>query len=539
MKIKLFALLPLLCALLAAACVPGTAAGGSQKGGRVPAQPTRESWAWRYGGLRGDFLKALLPTKDGGFILAGDTRSFRTGKNRNYSKDPSDLWVVKLDAEGQLVWQRTYSGDRSDVCAGIVAAEGGGYVLAATTESFGAGMTDVWLLRLDEGGGVLWERTYGGERGEQAGAVARDADGSFIIAGDTESFIPALEHPKWTQPGKESRVVWAFKVDGRGEPLWQRSYVTESEYCQAQAVVPAGGGRFVLGSSCRSFVWLLKVSGATGQPAPDEGEESLSWSRGFYGRVPARHWVKDSKTEKQVELRDASGVPFQTLLSTLVPAGEGFAMTGADTLIYSEGGNMLDCLQCAGWSGYWVARVDGGGKVVWARSLGEGVPGYSSPFSVHASPEGYVVAGDLNNMPQPPLRAAPWSVRRSHAALLRFDQRGELVWQKEIGGNKDFVKPTDGDPETFAYQLTAGEYVLARTFHPDKGRKDEDFQLLKLYEEDARNTCATEAGQFFTPRVLDLGGRRVVVGTSLTKARMSASTCRVEASAARPEPACN
>ena len=87
--------------------------------------------------------------------MAGDTRSFRTGKNQHFTTNPSDVWVVKLDSDSQIVWQRTYAGAKSDVCAGVVPAEGGGYVLAGTTEPYGAGASDVWAVRLDEDGLVL------------------------------------------------------------------------------------------------------------------------------------------------------------------------------------------------------------------------------------------------------------------------------------------------------------------------------------------------------------------------------------------------
>jgi hypothetical protein len=447
-----------------------------QKKAVVPqVQPTRESWAWRYGGLRYDAVKSVLRTRDGGFIIAGDTRSFMTDKKKKTKGDYFNVWVVRLDSTGQIVWQRMYVGPKSDNCSGMIAAADGGYMLVGTTDSYGAGMSDVWVVRLDDEGQIVWQKTFGGEKNESGAAIVRDADGSYIIVGDTESFIPAEhEGSKWHIKGRESRILWAFKIKGDGEMVWQKSYVTESAYCRAQSIVSAGDGDFVLGSSCQRFLWLVKVSGETGRTVPTDADASSSWSRSYYSPARSRHYVRDSEG-KQVELANASGIPFDTMLTSLVATGDGFAMSGEKPLVYSEDGSIWDCLDCAGWMGYWIASLDANGEVKWAKTLGEGVPGYSTAFSLSAARDGLLVAGDLNSMPQPPLSAAPWSIRRSHTTLLRFEYSGELAWQKEIGGNKDGWKTGESDPEVFALGMSSGEHIVARTFILRRGTTTKSF----------------------------------------------------------------
>ena len=513
-----------------------------QKGGSPRVQPTRESWSWRFGGLKYDRVKSVQQTGDGGFILAGDTRSFRSGKTQ--AKDLSDVWVVKVDSAGGVTWQRTYKGAKAERCATIVTAAGGGYLLAGTTESFGAGGTDAWVLRLDESGGVVWQKTFGGAGGESVAAMTQTPDGSYIVVGDTDSFIPVHEHPKWTLPNPASRILWAFKIDGRGEILWQKSYLTDSYQCRAQAIAPAGDGSFILGGNCERFLWLLKVSGETGRPVPLETDGALSWSHAYSD--PTRPRVLKKSKDEVVESSDLSLLPYDTTLAALARGEDGFVMTGGKVQTFGEGADLFDCFECEGWTSYWVARIDDKGDVGWARAMAEGVPGYSSPFSVTVVEEGYLVAGEVNALPLSTWIGMFNKYPRSHAALVRLDAAGELVWQKEIGGTKMHPKEDAGNPEIYAYPVSSGEYVVARTLYPVRGRSDEEFHFMKLYEEAHRNICAatgtekaTAKERVLSPKGMTLSSMRVIADSSNTQAQVKPSAFQVEATTARAEPTCN
>jgi hypothetical protein len=137
-------------------------------------------WALTYGGSYSDVAQSIQQTNDGGYIIAGETRSFGAGLN--------DIWILKLDSNGATVWQRTYGGSYRDIARSIQQTGDGGYIVAGDTESFGAGMSDIWVLKLDSNGATVWQRTYGGSGGDVARTIQQTDDGGYIVAGYTESY---------------------------------------------------------------------------------------------------------------------------------------------------------------------------------------------------------------------------------------------------------------------------------------------------------------------------------------------------------------
>nr|WP_238516260.1 protein kinase [Thermococcus gammatolerans] len=131
-------------------------------------------WAKNVGG------NAVAIAENGDVIVAGYTWSFGAGK--------SDAWVLRLDENGNVKWQKTYGGSERDYATAVAIADNGDVIVAGYTRSFGAGSRDVWVLRLDENGNVKWQKTYGGSYWEEANAVAVAENGDVIVAGYTESF---------------------------------------------------------------------------------------------------------------------------------------------------------------------------------------------------------------------------------------------------------------------------------------------------------------------------------------------------------------
>lgn len=145
-------------------------------------QHGEQLWSHNYGGEQHDYYAsaAIIQTEDGGFALAGYMYS--------YDSESLDIWLLRLNADGNSLWSCTFGGEYRDVASSIIQTEDEGFVLAGTTESFGAGGTDFWLVRTDADGDSLWSQTYGGEDNEVASALIQTTDGGFVAAGYTDSF---------------------------------------------------------------------------------------------------------------------------------------------------------------------------------------------------------------------------------------------------------------------------------------------------------------------------------------------------------------
>jgi len=161
-------------------------------------------WAKTYGGDNEDYAEFIQQTSDGGYIVAGYTESF--------GADEPEFWIMKLKSTGDVIWQKTYGGGEWDIAHFIQEESDGSYILAGTTGSFGAGGFDAWILKLDGNGNSLWQRTYGGGSSDYAYSIEQTTDGGYIVAGQTVSF------------GAGKNDLWIFKLTESGIISWQKTY---------------------------------------------------------------------------------------------------------------------------------------------------------------------------------------------------------------------------------------------------------------------------------------------------------------------------
>jgi hypothetical protein len=135
-------------------------------------------WTRTYGGRRDDALNSVELLPDG-FVLAGWTNSYGAGS--------SDGWLLRLDCNGETLWSRTFGGLYSDAWAMNLAGDGG-YIMTGQTFSYGAGASDAWLVSYDSGGAMRWMRTFGGTDWDYTAQAYGSSDGGYILAGRTLSF---------------------------------------------------------------------------------------------------------------------------------------------------------------------------------------------------------------------------------------------------------------------------------------------------------------------------------------------------------------
>ncbi|MEN2984373.1 MAG: Ig-like domain-containing protein, partial [Dictyoglomaceae bacterium] len=138
-------------------------------------------WQKTYGGSYDDWANFIQQTSDKGYIVAGGTYSFSAGTS-------DDVYILKLDSNGNLEWEKTFGGNSYDWANSIQQASDGGYIVAGMTNSFGAGGFDVYILKLDSNGNLEWEKTFDENSYDWANSIQQASDGGYIVAGMTNSF---------------------------------------------------------------------------------------------------------------------------------------------------------------------------------------------------------------------------------------------------------------------------------------------------------------------------------------------------------------
>ena len=205
---------------------------------------SQQRWERTYGGASGDYGHSVQQTSDGGYIVAGLTRSFGAG---NY-----DVYLIKTNASGDTLWTRTYGGKNWDQGNSVQQTTDGGYIIVGYTSSFRDTLSDdVYLIKTDASGDTLWTKTYGGNFGDEGWSIQQTSDGGYIIAGITSSFGVNTD-------------VWLIKTNASGNTLWTRTYGGTS-WDLGEDVKQTTDGGYIIAGWTRSFgnsdqVYLVKTN---------------------------------------------------------------------------------------------------------------------------------------------------------------------------------------------------------------------------------------------------------------------------------------
>ncbi len=170
-------------------------------------------WSRTYGGAGDDLCWALSATRDGGFLLAGETTGSGAGEE--------DFLLVRIDGDGNELWSRTHGGPAGDRCFAVAPASDGGFMLAGQTYSYGAGDRDAYVVKTDRDGQVVWTRTFGGAASDVGHGISRTADGAFVMTGYTTSFATAGDDPLLVKIDEQGALRWrrVIPLAGRNHTL--------------------------------------------------------------------------------------------------------------------------------------------------------------------------------------------------------------------------------------------------------------------------------------------------------------------------------
>jgi len=183
-------------------------------------------WDRSYGGNGKDYLIYLVENMDGTILLAGSSASGPSGNKTSPNYGGLDFWLVKTDAAGNLLWDRSFGGSDDDYLDGFAAAPNGDVVLGGTSYSGISGNKtavqrglggDCWLVRVDVNGNEVWQQTYGGNSSQYLWGLVGTPDGGFLLAGETDSPISGNKVSPFIGGNSDA---WAVKLDANGNHQW-------------------------------------------------------------------------------------------------------------------------------------------------------------------------------------------------------------------------------------------------------------------------------------------------------------------------------
>ncbi len=204
-----------------------------------------ELWNKSFGGDEYDAAESVLQTPDNGFILIGRTWS--------YGKASSNVWMVKTNEKGVELWNKSFGGDEYDAAESVQQTTDNGFIVTGWTKSYGAGDDDLWLIKTDADGVERWNQTFGGSSYDRGHSVQQTGDGGFIIAGMTGSYRSVLYG------------IWVIRTDTYGAELWNWT-ADETRIGKGYSVQQTRDGGFIVTGMIISFeansvdVLLMKIA---------------------------------------------------------------------------------------------------------------------------------------------------------------------------------------------------------------------------------------------------------------------------------------
>jgi len=386
-------------------------------------------WQKSYGGRRNEFAAGVQQTRDPGYIVAGTSFSLDGNVSGHHaSTDSADYWLIKIDAERNPQWQKSYGGTGDDEASAVEQTLDGGYIIAGYSNSTNGdvkgnhGGYDYWVLKIDGTGAIQWQKSFGGSGDDEARSVVQTHDGGYIVAGISSSTDGDVTG---NHGGPD---YWIVKLDANGGLQWEKSlggsgnddaYVVRQ--CWDGNYIVAGRSNSSDGDVTNSFggfdIWVVKLSQSG----------AVRWQKSYGG----------SDDEECGDIQQTSDAGFIIAGSSMSTGGE---VSG------NHGGY-----------DYWIVKIDSSGVIQWQKSLG----GHSDDDarSIWQCGDGsFIVAGNTLSY--------DGDVTGHRGGLdcwiVKMDASGGMQWQKTFGG--------EGDDEAVGIQQTGdGGFVAVASSNSSTG----------------------------------------------------------------------
>jgi hypothetical protein len=371
-------------------------------------------WVKTLGGTEEDTAQDITMTADGGYAIVGYTKSIN-GDIIDNPSEQNNYWVARLNANGNLLWSKTYGGTADDRGEAIKATADGGFIITGYSRSADEdvsqnnGFYDQWIVKLDASGTIQWEKSFGFSGSDQAFDIIQTSDGGYFTTGFLDitasggqgSFgKPSGTNTGFIPPKHGVGEYWCHKLDANGDIVWSR-YFGGTDNDRSYATLETNDNHFILAGSSESDdfdvtnsqgsydFWVVKLSntgdliwqksyGGTGieigydiTKTADGNYMVVGDTRSTDGNVSnlkgsADFWViKISDTDGGlIWERTYGGTDFESARGITALQNGGFAIVG------STKSDNVDVNSNYGQNDFWVVTISESGNIIWEKNFG-------------------------------------------------------------------------------------------------------------------------------------------------------------------------
>jgi len=381
------------------------------------------AWVQNFGGSGNDSPRSIIQTLDGGFAVLGLTNS-TDGDLTRKSLNVNDYWLIKLDAEGVMQWQKNYGGSGDDQGQKVIQTSDGGYALTGFAQSDDGdgsnneGFHDNWILRLDASGNILWEKSFGFSGHDHSYDIVETSDGGLFFSGFLDVTSSNGEGSTSKSSGLTRHGVgefWGTKLDADGNLQW-RKFFGGSNNDRSFGVINAYDGGFILAG------------------ASESNDFDISNSKGSYD-----FWVVKVDKNGNFEWERSFG-------GTGIDQAQDIAKTadGNYILVGNTFSNDTQVTENYGESDVWLVKMSATGELIWEKNYGGS--GFDAAHSVSlTSNGGFIIAGNS--------RSTDKDISENQGEndfwMFKTDENGQIISEFSIGGTDldfayDAIETNDG-----------------------------------------------------------------------------------------------
>lgn len=368
------------------------------------------------GGDEEDEMQSMCKTKDGGLIIGGWSYSDSSGEKRSHNHGIiyCDFWIVKLNAKGDIQWQRTIGANGMEFMRSIAATDDGGCIVGGETTSgisgdkteMSRGGTDLWVVKLDSIGNIQWDKTIGGSGNEVCEAIVQTTDGGYVVGGASTSNISGDK----SENCFGDFDIWVVKLDSSGKIVWDKTLGgNRFEFCGGMQPVN-NGGVVVCGNSASGKSKDKKES--------NKGLMADCWIIALDGAGKVK-WEKTF-----------GGADDEMFLGICKTEDNGFVLAA-----FSKSNKSDDKSENSkgGWD-YWIVKTDSSGHKQWDKTIG-GSGDDGNPFQVKQTLDGGYIIGGVSDSK---ISGDKTDSCRGNFDywIVKLDKTGQIEWDKTIGSSQ-------------------------------------------------------------------------------------------------------
>ncbi len=404
-----------------------------------------------FGGSNLDDAVAVVSVADGGFVVGGTTRS-TDGDIVDKTIDDSDYWIYKVDAEGLLLWSKTYGGPDDDVATSIKQTQDGGFIMSGYNSGQGGdvssndGFQDYWIVKLSATGDLQWERSFGFAGADQALDVIQTSDGGYFASGFLDVTASGGQGNKSNLGRHGVGEFWGVRMDANGNRLWWRYFGGSNNDRSYSVLETANGGFLMTGASESDDFDIENPKGSYDFWAVQtDADGNLLWAKNF------------------------GGAEIDNGYATCASGDGGYIMVG-DTR--SEDGDVTTSL---GNADLWVVKFGEQGNLLWQKSYGGDQ--FESARSIQPLNNGYyLITGSTRSTNNDVVSG---NNGQNDIWILIIDGNGQMIFETTVGGSNidlgTFAAPASEEKIVAVGNTESDDMDIAQ----NRGNKDAVLIVIK------------------------------------------------------------